>query len=166
MKTHHAVAAFLGLVLAIPPAVADDASVDREAVKAQVRHTLSTQGKLSDDEVNDLDKGIDRHAGDHGYGEAISTAVHDALARGCKGTCLADVIHQINGAMDKGATAAQAAREAAKDRAAARGGSDARRDAARERMQDQARDPAHDRAMDRGAAGSPAGSRAMGAGRH
>ena len=157
MKTRYAIAASLGLALAVPPAVAGDTSVDRESVKAQVRHTLATEGQLPDDAMAALDKGIDRHAGDHGYGEAISTAVHDALARGCKGTCLADVIHQINGAMDKGSSAAEAAKEAGKAHAGTRDGSDARRDALR---REQAQDRVRDRTQDRGAAGS----HAMGAG--
>jgi len=159
MKISHAVAASLGLVLAIPRALAADPPVDREAVKAQVHHTLTTEGKVPDDAMGPLEKGIDRHAGDHGYGEAISTAVHDAHARGCFGTCLADVIHETNGAMDKGASAADAARQARPAHAGSRDGSDTRRDALR---REQAADRVHDRTQDRGAAGS----HAMGAGRH
>jgi hypothetical protein len=151
MKTRHAIAASLGLALAIPRTQAADTPVDAESVKAKVHHLLTTEGQVSDNDMAGLEKGIDTHSGDHGFGEAISTAVHDALAKGCKGTCLAAVIHKINGAMDKGTPAAQAARDAGEAHA------DARADSLREQAQDRVRD----RTQNQGAAGS----HAMGGGR-
>jgi len=163
-----AIAASLGLALAVRPALADDTATsgaaagtttrDRAQVGAHVRHMLTTEGQVSDQDVADVQDGIDHHAGDHGYGEAVSTLVHEQLALGCKGTCLADKIHAVNGAMDRGATASEAARAAARAHADARG-ADVRRDAAR---RDAARDRVRDRTQDRGAAGS----HAMGAGKH
>jgi len=115
-----------------------------EQVRAQVMERLEKEGHVPEHALARVREGFDRHAEDRGYGEAIRTAVHDSLAAGCRGTCLADVIHEINGAMDRGASAAEAAARATRA-GAARGDTD------RTQLRDRARDHAADtqRDMDR-----------------
>lgn len=141
--------AALSTALAAPPARADDASQpDRQKVAAQVRQTLKSEGRMSDKDVAAMGADIDRHAGDHGYGDAVSDTVHAMQAQGCYGTCLAAAIHKVNGAMDNGHPAAEAAKMASQGHAGpkgtagerSRGGADAqhRRDRMHDRDQDRA----------------------------
>ncbi len=163
-----AVAASLGLALSGSVLAAGAAPTDAEQIRAQVHHTVTTQGDVSERDAKDVDADVSQHASHAGYGPAIHKAIQDALAETppCKGTCLADRIHAINHAMDQGKTPDQAA-NAAKKAAHATGGStdaqarseDHRRDMAH---RDAAADRVHDRTMDRG----EAGSHAMGAGHH
>ncbi len=162
MTIQHLLAAALGVALATGPARADDAThPDREKVKEQVRQTLKTDGHLSDKAVAALDQGIDRHTGDHGYGEAVSTTVHQALQSGCTGTCLAEAIHQVNHAMDQGRSAAEAGKMVDKAVADSKGSEAQRRDRVRRDMamslRDGARDRTHDRAADMGQGGHGGG---------
>ena len=145
--------AALSLVLAAPTARADDATPpDRAQVAAQVRHTLKSEGHMSDQDVAAMGKDIDRHSGDHGYGEAVSAAVHQAQASGCLGTCLAEAVHQVNHAMDKGRSADDAQAMVGKSVAQAKGTETQRRDRVRKDMDaalhDQERDRMHDRSQD------------------
>jgi hypothetical protein len=167
-KIQLSLAASLALALAGPVRAADTASAptqDRERLRAQVHHTITTQGDVSEQDAKDVDAEVSSHAAHPGYGPDIKKAIHDALAETppCKGTCLADRIHAINHAMDQGKTPDQAVKQAKKSHATG-GSSDAqarsedhRRDMSR---RDAAADRVHDRTMDRG----QAGSHAMGAG--
>ncbi len=162
-----AIAASLGLALGGPVLAADTTRAqDAEQVRAQVHHTITTQGGVSQQDANDVDSDVGSHAAHAGYGPMIKKAIQDALAESppCKGTCLADRIHAINHAMDQGKTPDEAAK-AAKRTAHATGtpgdpqarSVDHRHDTMHH---DAATDREHDRTMDRG----QAGSHAMGAG--
>ncbi len=162
MTIQRVLAAALGLALAAGPARADDAtSPDRDKVKEQLHQTLKNDGHLSDKAVAALDKGIDKHAGDHGYGEAVSTTVHQALQNGCTGTCLAEAIHQVNHAMDQGRSAEESGKMVDKAVAGSKGTEMQRRDRVRRDMamslRDGARDRMHDRAADMGQGGRGGG---------
>jgi hypothetical protein len=153
--------AALSLALAAP-ALADDATQpDREQVAAQVRHTLKSQGHMTDQDIAAMGKDIDRHSGDHGYGEAVSAAVHQAQASGCLGTCLAEAVHQVNHAMDQGKSADQASTMVGHAVAQAKGTETQRRDRVRKDMNaalhDQQRDRMHDRSQEMAGAGHGAG---------
>jgi hypothetical protein len=168
-KIQLSLAASLALALAGPVRAADTTSTstqDREQLRAQVHHTVTTQGDVSEQDAKDVDAEVSSHAAHPGYGPDIKKAIHDALAETppCKGTCLADRIHAINHAMDQGKTPDEAVKQAKKTAHATGGSSDAqarsqdhRRDMSR---RDAAADRVHDRTMDRG----QAGSHAMGAG--
>ncbi len=146
----------LGVALVARPVFADDdtASPDREKTKQQVEQTLKDEGHLSAKAIAALSKDIDKNSGQHGFGEAISDTVHKALASGCKGTCLAEAIHQVNHAMDQGHPADEAAEMVGKAMAGAKGTETQRRSHVRHEMtvalRDNARDRMHDRASDMG----------------
>ena len=129
----------------------DDTRTDRQKVAAQVRQTLK-QGGMSDRDIAAMDADIDRHSADHGFGEAVSAAVHQAQASGCPGTCLAEAVHDVNRAMDRGHPADEAARMVGKAVAAAKGTEAQRRDSVHRDMaaalRDRHRDRTHDRAQD------------------
>lgn len=142
--------AALSLSLPAGAARADEATPpDRQKVAAQVRQTLKSEGHLSDQDVAAMAKDIDRHAGDHGYGEAVSSAVHQAQASGCLGTCLAEAVHQVNHAMDQGRSAEQASRMVSRAVAEAKGSEAQRRDRVRHDMDAALRDHQRDRMHDR-----------------
>lgn len=152
----------LGLALAARPVLADDATTpDREKTKEQVQQTLKGEGHMSDKAIAALSKDIDKHSGDHGFGEAVSDTVHRALASGCTGTCLAEAIHQVNHAMDQGHPADEAAEMVGKAIAGSKGTEAQRRDHVRHDMtvalRDHARDRMHDRAADMGGQGGHGG---------
>jgi hypothetical protein len=139
-----------------------DQTQEREQAGQRVRETLRTQGQLPEEAMEHLGEGIDRHAGEHGYGEAVTNVVRESLQVGCTGTCLAEAVRSVNGAMDRGATASEAGRQAAsaaRDRARA-GRADAAERGTAER--DRARERSHDRARDR--AGAMGGGAAGGMG--
>ncbi len=164
--------AALSLLLAAPGARADEATKpDREKVAAQVRQTLKAEGHLSDEDVAAMGHDIDRHAGDHGYGEAVSNAVHQAQASGCLGTCLAEAVHQVNHAMDQGQSAAHASKMVGRAVADAKGTETQRRDRVRQDMDAALRDQQRDRMRDRsqgmaGGAGHGGGMGGMHGGQH
>ncbi|MDH5526931.1 MAG: hypothetical protein OEY97_06425 [Nitrospirota bacterium] len=59
----------------------------------------------------------------NGGGNEVSRAVHEAQRVGCRGSCLSEVVHQVNGAMGRGNNAGQASDEViAELRAASREG--------------------------------------------
>ncbi len=166
-KIRLAIAASLGLALAGPVLAADmgttTRSQDREQLRAQVHHAITTQGDVSEQDAKDVDAEVSANAAHAGYGPAIKQAIQSALAETppCKGTCLANRIHAINGAVAKGVPPDQAATTAAHGTGMpsdpqARS-QDHRRDMSH---RDAAADRVHDRTMDRG----QAGSHAMGAG--
>ncbi len=164
-----AIAASLGLALTGPALAAGATSMparDAEQIRAQVHHTITTQGDVSEQDAKDVDAGVSSHAAHPGYGPDIKKAIQDALAETppCKGTCLAGRIHAINHAIDQGKSPDDAVKAAAKSAHTSGRPSDAqarsedhRRDMAH---RDAAADRVHDRTMDRG----QAGSHAMGAG--
>lgn len=169
MTIQHMLATALGVALVARPVFADDAtSPDRAKTKEQVQQTLKGEGHMSDQAIAALSKGIDKHAGDHGYGEAVSTTVHQALANGCTGTCLAEAIHQVNHALDQGHSAEEAAGMVGKAMAGAKGTEAQRRDHVRHDMtvalRDHARERTRDRSPDMGGA-SHGGSSMHGGGR-
>jgi hypothetical protein len=146
--------ATLSLVLAARPGRADEAQPDRAQVKAQVEQTLQAEGKMSPTAVAKMSGEIDRHTGDKGYGPAVSAAVQDALAKGCTGTCLAEAVHQVNHAMDRGRSAEEAQELVGKAVADASGTEAQRRDHVRRQvdtsLRGQSADRTHDRAGDMG----------------
>ncbi len=162
-------AASLGLALAGPVLAADPTGTtpqDREQLRAQVHHTITAQGNVSEQDANDIDAEVSSNAAHPGYGPKIKEAIQEALAESppCKGTCLANRIHAINGAVAKGVPADKAVKTAKKTAHATGQPSDpdSRSDDHRQDMahRDAASDRAHDHAMDHG----QAGSHAMGAG--
>ncbi len=177
-----ALAASLGLALARPALAADAASTpttratqdqDRDRVRAQVHHELTHTGEATEQEAAEVDADVNDHAGHGGYGPAIKKAIEEAHAAGCKGPCQVKLIHDINGAMDRGATPDAAARKATAAAAHASGSpsdpqagsEDHRQDAMhRDGAADRSHDMAHDRAQDHGQ--DHFGGHAMGAGRH
>ncbi len=169
-----AIAASLGLALGGPVLAADTTRAqDAEQVRAQVHHTITTQGGVSQQDANDVDSDVGSHAAHAGYGPMIKKAIQDALAESppCKGTCLADRIHAINHAMDQGKSPDQAARAASKAAHATGTPSDPdarsqdhRQDAShRNAASERSRDMAHDRDQDMAGHG---GGHGMGAGHH
>ncbi len=153
--------AALSLALCAPARADDATQPDREQVAAQVRHTLKTQGHMADQDIAAMGKDIDQHSGDHGYGEAVSAAVHQAQASGCLGTCLAEAVHQVNRAMDQGKSAGEASRMVGRAVAQANGTETQRRDRVRKDMDaalhDQQRDRMHDRSQGMAAGAGPGG---------
>ncbi len=166
-KIQLAVAASLGLALAGPVLAAGTATVttgtqERDQVRAQVHHMITTQGDVSEQDAKDVDAEVSQNAAHTGYGKDIKNAIQQALAENppCKGTCLANRIHAINGAVAKGVPTDQAATQA-RNAAHATGqptDAQARSEAHRRDMahRDAAADRVHDRTMDRGQAGSHA----------
>lgn len=155
LKTSFGLAA-ISLALGALPARPDEAAQpDREQVAAQVRQTLKTEGKMSDQDIAAMRNDIDKHSGDHGFGEAVSTAVHQAQAAGCFGTCLAEAVHDVNRAMDRGHPADEAAKMVGKAVAGAKGTEAQRRNHIRRDMDlalgSQHRDRMHEQAQDTGA---------------
>ncbi len=169
-KTKIALAA--SLVALAGPALATDGTVtttqEQEQVRARVHDTITHQGEVSEQDAKDVDADVSDHAKHAGYGPAISQAIHDALAAGCKGQCLVEKIHAINHAIDQGATPASAA--TASTGTTSKGSRDASGDAQARSMdhrRDQAQreaaaDRVHDRTMDRGQAGSHTTGAGMG----
>ncbi len=167
-----AIAASLGLALAGPVLAADatggtTGAQERDQIRAQVHHMITTQGDVSEQDAKDVDAEVSHNASHPGYGSDIKDAIQKALAETppCKGTCLANRIHAINGAVAKGVPTDQAAKDAKRAAHTTGDATDAqarseshRRDMAH---RDAAADRVHDRTMDRG----EAGSHAMGAGR-
>ncbi|HEU4382212.1 MAG TPA: hypothetical protein VFR85_01815 [Anaeromyxobacteraceae bacterium] len=164
--------AAMSLSLAASPARSDDATQpDRQKVAAQVRQTLKSDGHMSDQDIAAMSHDIDRHSGDHGYGEAVSATVHQAQASGCLGTCLAEAVHQVNHAMDRGKSADQASKMVGRAVADAKGSETQRRDRVRKdvdaALHDHQRDRMHDRSQGMaGGAGHGGGMGGMHGGQH
>lgn len=174
-KTHVAktVTGLAALSLALAPlhGRADETTQpDREKVAAQVRQTLKSEGKMSDEAIAAMGREIDKHSGDHGYGEAVSTAVHDAQARDCLRQCLAEAVHQVNHAMDRGRSPDEAARMVGKAVAGAKGTEAQRRDQVRHDMdvalRDRHQERMHDRTQDMAGGAGHGGGGMMQGGRH
>ena len=172
MSNRIALAAALCLAVLPVRSLGEDRTQDREQARQRVHDTLRTQGQLSDEAMAHLAQGIDRHAGETGYGEAVSSMVRESLKAGCTGECLADAVRGMNGAMERGVAASEAGRQAAsaaRDRAGVGAGHGsagergmAQRDPSREMSRDRARDRAG--AMGGGTAGAMGGG--MRGGRH
>ena len=170
-----ALAASLGLALARPALAADadtsgttTTAQEQEQVRARVHHVITHQGDVSEQDAKDVDAEVSDHAKHAGYGPAISQAIQDALAAGCKGQCLVEKIHAINHAAGQGSTAAGAA--ATSKGTTSKGARDPSTDAQARSMdhrrdgaqREAAADRVHDRTMDRGQAGSHAVGGGMG----
>jgi hypothetical protein len=165
-----AIAASLGLALARAVLAADPATTtdqERERVRAQVHHQITTQGGVSEREANDLDAEVSASAAHAGYGPAIKSLVQTDLEKGCKGTCLAADIHAMNGAVAKGVSPDEAVK-ATTGRAGHGGGApsdpQARSEDHRQDPMHDAADRAHDRTMDHG--GGQTGMHGMSGGHH
>lgn len=149
ITTLKATVGLFALALAAPARADEAAQPDRAQVASQVRQTLKAEGKMSDQAIAAMGKEIDKHSGDQGYGEAVSSAVHQAQAAGCLGTCLAEAVHQVNHAMDGGRPADDAARMVGQAVSGAKGTEAQRRDHLRHEMAAAMRDGQRDRMRDR-----------------
>jgi hypothetical protein len=142
----------LALLLTAAPAVADDPSGSEPArTKAEVMQMLRSEGRVPDEALAGLEQGIERNAGAEGYGSAVSSAAREAIQSGCTGTCLAEVVREVNGSIEKGLSPEEARLQAMQQARGSRATADAHRsDGARrdtgsmmrtqERMGDRARD--------------------------
>jgi hypothetical protein len=142
--------AAMSLSLSAAPALADGSAPEDPALtRAQVIEMLRSEGRVPEEALAALAKQLEENGDVEGYGNAVSAAARQAIADGCTGTCLADVVRGVNGSLDKGRSPDQAA-EARGSRATA----EMRRSEAQQRAADgmmRGHERMNERARDAGA---------------